>query len=137
MKYRALFHVHPSVIPYFDKDNKRLKKKIVKYLNFLKRKNIRIIRFTWHSHLFCENENLMGAQVSFSKSNLLPLEIFNIFKKEADKMGILALPCLEIDTTIKVDRLRKVVYIILMHEDAEVVFNTSFLYNSFMSPSEM
>lgn len=129
--YRGLFHVHHHIIPIFDKNNKKLKKNIKKYFNFLKEKNIRIVDFTWHSHLFCLNPKLKESEISYFKLNLSPLEIFKIIKKEAKNFDIIVIPTLEVTCLIKTEKGGKEAHILVMHEDENLLYGSELMYKRY------
>jgi hypothetical protein len=125
MKYRGLFHVHHHIIPFFDVNNYRLKKRIKKYLLFLKKNDIKIADFTWHSYLSCSNPGLSSKLISYWRLNLSPLEIFKLVKKGAAELGIILLSSLEVSCAIKTDSGEKIADILVMHEDEDILYSSN------------
>ena len=130
MVHKALFHLHYSILPLFDRDNERLKENIKKYIVFLKKNGITIADFTWHTHLFCHNPKLDNSEVSYLKKNLHPLEIFKLVKAEAARSGITIIPTLE--TTCYIDNdLKKKAHFLVMHENEDVLYGSELVYRRY------
>lgn len=128
MKHRGLFHIHHPILPYFDRGNAKLEKNIRKYLRFLKKNGITIANFTWHSDHSCRNTNLEPEEISYAKLNLSPHEIFKLVKEEADRMGIIIMPSLEVACSLNTKSGRQVIHILVMHEDARILYENNFVY---------